>query len=61
LVQPVVAFAHEPPAQAYGEVHAARGKRGTPSTSLQVPTLPDSPQASHWLLHAVLQHTLSMQ
>jgi hypothetical protein len=45
--QPVEVLAQVPPAQAKGAGHAVRGARGTPSTSVHVPTLPDSAHASH--------------
>src|SRR5205085_9088926 len=43
------------------EAQAVRALRGPPATGVQVPALPLSAQASHWLLQAVSQQTPSTQ
>ena len=43
------------------EAQAVRALRGPPTTGVQVPALPLSAQASHWLVQAVSQQTPSTQ
>jgi hypothetical protein len=48
--------------QAPVPLQAGRVPRGGPeSTGVQVPSLPETLQASHWPVHALLQHTPSTQ
>lgn len=42
-------------------VHAGLPGRGSPLIAVQVPTTPPTLQASHWPVHAELQHTPSAQ
>jgi hypothetical protein len=50
-----------PPQTEPSDTQGARPVRGTPATAVQVPTLPDSPHASHWPLQALSQQTPSTQ
>jgi hypothetical protein len=50
-----------PPQTVASVVHAARGAIGGPLTGLQMPTLPETLHASHCPLHALSQHTPSLQ
>ena len=56
----VVLPLQEPAQTVFPPAHAGWIPRGLPLlTVLQVPTLPVSAQAWHWLVHALLQHTPS--
>jgi hypothetical protein len=50
-----------PPQSEPSLVHAVREPCGVPLTSVQVPTLPATSQAWHWLPQALLQQTPSTQ
>jgi hypothetical protein len=57
----VVTPSHEPAQPVVSPMQAARGETGNPLTAVHVPLLAARLQASHWPVHALLQHTPSTQ
>jgi len=57
----VVVPSQLPPQELPSVAQATRVPCGAPVTAVQVPTLPATSQAWHWLPHALLQQTPSTQ